>query len=653
MNKILKENNKRNEELFTKYDPFTGEGSLIPRFPYYVYHSQKKPIYIPESMISLKYISKGSILEDCLNFDKVLLRFINDRLDHDFEFWASQLFWIKDKESAIETTLILRKSQRKILKELEEDRISKVPIRVILDKTRQLGGSTLIQAYFFWIQTRHQKNWNSTIVADVESQSNTLRGMYSFAVGKMAKDIQPLSIKNYEGQGTVKNIPETGAIISVASMQKPDKIRSQDIKLAHLSEVAFWKKTDGKQPKDVVQSIIGSIPSIPNTALVMESTAKGVGNFFHSIWLGAMSGQNAYKPIFIAWYEVEMYREEFDSDEEKLEFFKSLNEYEKYLWEEIGATLEGIKWYRNKLKEFEGDTWRMGAEFPTTWQESFQSTGRRAFPPQYTKNLEATFCDPIFIGDIHGDSKGGEKALNNIELVEEPNGRLHIWNKPNDPEIPKGYIMSNRYCVVVDVGGSSKSAHPSAITVYDRYYMMDDGIPEAIATWHGRMDKDLVAWKAAQIAKIYDNALLVIEVNFFTGFNANDEGSGYYTTLDEIAPHYKNLYSRTHPDQIKEGYPIKYGFHMNKLTKPEIIDHFKKMLREQMYIEYDKRVKFEADAYEIKDTGVYGPTEGMTDDLLDTRMIGGKIIYQDMKKPALVEIKNSPAKDKVNSAASF
>ena len=88
------------------------------------------------------------------------------------------------------------------------------------------------------------------------------------------------------------------------------------------------------------------------------------------------------------------------------------------------------------------------------------------------------------------------------------------------------------------------------------------------------LDQDLFAWKAVQIAKIYDNALLAVEVNSLQSKGLGAEGNHYLTILDEISEHYDNLFMRTSLDQIREGQPKRYGFHTNKASKTMMIDNY-------------------------------------------------------------------------------
>jgi len=53
------------------------------------------------------------------------------------------------------------------------------PIRLILLKARQWGGSTLVQIYMAWIQLVHCRNWNSVICAHLKESAANIKGMYS------------------------------------------------------------------------------------------------------------------------------------------------------------------------------------------------------------------------------------------------------------------------------------------------------------------------------------------------------------------------------------------------------------------------------------------------------------------------------------------
>lgn len=152
--------------------------------------------------------------------------------------------------------------------------------------------------------------------------------------------------------------------------------------------------------------------------------------------------------------------------------------------------------------------------------------------------------------------------------------------------------------------GVSDETDYTDIVVLDRYWMAEGGVPEVVAEWHGHIDHDKGAWKAVQIAAYYadgDDALLVIESN--TLETEGTEGNNFEYILDEISGHYGNLYCRTPADKIRQGAPVRWGFHTNSSTKPMVISHEAKAIREDLYVERCREAVDEHDTFEIKEDG--------------------------------------------------
>src|SRR3546814_17873500 len=66
--------------------------------------------------------------------------------------------------------------------------------------------------------------------------------------------------------------------------------RSMTVQYFHGSEVAFWPFA-----ADHAAGVIQAVPDIAGTALILESTANGIGNYFHQQWQRAEAGQSAYR----------------------------------------------------------------------------------------------------------------------------------------------------------------------------------------------------------------------------------------------------------------------------------------------------------------------------------------------------------------------
>lgn len=635
---VIKENKKRLAVFEEPYNQITGIGSKIPRkaLSYIgssgVVEDYRLPLTMFEDDVIKQLERTGSIAklledigEEVTDLAILLIEqyITNLRLDHDFEFWAITCGTIQDKKNKQKISFKLNRPQRRFLAKLEEMRIARKPIRSILLKARQWGGSTLAELYMGWIQLRLKRNWHSAIIADVEEQAKNIRNMYNTLISNYPEELGTIKWKPYQGSTKTKEVQERGCIIGIGSVQKPESLRSYDFAMLHLSEVGLWKDTPSRTAADLAQSLQATVPDVPDTFVLMESTAKGVGNFFHNQWLKAERGESIYEPVFVPWFEIENYQKEVP-DYHK--FIKSWGEYEWFLWD-LGATIEGIYWYTTTKAGYNYDEWRMMSEYPSTPKEAFQSSGRRAFAPSYVRNAEKTCKSPSFIGEIFPSSKGPE-SLKNIHFERLGKGNFHVWALPDNTQ-----KVSDRYCVFVDIGGRSEGADYSVVKVFDRYWMTEDGVPEVVAVWHGHLDQDLLAWKAAQIAKFYQNALLAVEVNSLR--KEQSDGDHFLTILDEIADYYENLYAREEHDKIREDLPKKYGFHTNRSTKPMIIDALNAALREGGYIERDIRACNEMDAYEIKPDGSYGAVDGEHDDHVIVTAGGVWLSYK-MPKPQIL-----------------
>lgn len=686
----IAENRRRLAVISAPYNPLTGEGSdCLPRTHVTIQGLPQPELWLPDTFVQTPFVQ--TLIEKGVDYfigmymhadphdpeqrDILFNEFCAERIKHDFEFYAYTNYEINDKETGRSIPFRLNRAQRKYLRKLEQLRLAGKPIDIILLKARQWGGSTLTQLYMGWIQTILHVNWNSVICADIENQARIISGMLRNAfssVKSWATGGRNISTSPYEGSTSTRVISISGSRYSVGSMQKPEKLRSENIAMAHLSEVGLWKKTKSKTPEDLVQSIFGSILSGPDTIKVLESTAKGVGNFFHRTWLKAVAGENNFTPVFIPWFDIDIYSTPVD---DYSSFITSLSGYEEYLFE-LGATLEAINWYRMKRREM-NDDWRMFSEYPSTPAEAFQSTGKRVFPMGYVKNARCTCEEPWWRGDVVGDADSGPNALRNLHFVplsaendaifqsslsspssssspsqplrrlDTENNCLWVWLMP---ELTEPYY--DRYIVVCDPGGGiTDKADYTSIKVFDRIDMLTGGLPELAAEWHGRLDPDKIAWKAAQIAEAYGHALLVIESNKMEADGT--EGDNFEFILSEIAEYYSNLYSRTSEEQIRKGMPVRWGFHTNTSTKPMIINGLKKALRDSLYIERSMPTCDELDLYELKDDNkTMGAVEGNHDDRVITAALGVFICYK-WPLPRKVSTEKASRTTKIVSEASI
>lgn len=673
---ILKENEHRQAVIHAVFNPVTGQGSVGRRVRAVISDFPIKEQWLPKAMMRVPLVrqivkcgSIGKFLAEEMNIDnpteedvhKVVEQFVRIRCKHDFPFWAAMFVYIKNKGGGPDVLFRLTRPQRKLVEVLEGMRTHNMPIRLILLKARQWGGSTTIQLYMAWLQLVLRVGLNSLIIAHQGMGSDEIMDMFNRMMASYPVEmLHKLGEKYNDNEetfvgvgksGAIKRVPQRNCKIKIGTAERPDSCRGGDYNLVHLSEVGLWKTTDGKKPEDIVRSACSGMVYRPYTMVVYESTANGTGNFFQREYDAAKAGRSMFKALFIAWYDIDIYTLPFASDDERADFAISLwenrnnhnvmsdrEECGAYLWKlwTYGATLEAIHWY---VVERSGKNSHsvMASEYPSDDIEAFVNSGSHVFDEALVDKLKAGCRPPKFIGDVYGDKDEGPEALRHVRFSEDKQGLFWIWEKPDiDPE----EVIRHRYLVTVDIGGRSNKADWSVIVVFDRLYMMDGDKPVVVAQWYGHIDIDLLAWKAAQIAAYYDNALLVIESNTLETHDKERivDGDQSQFILNQIKDVYDNLYARKQSEEdIREGAPRKYGFHTNVSTKPMIISTLVKVIRESMYVERDERCLDEYKTYERKQNGAFGAIEGKHDDLLMTRAIGLHICFFEMETPKAVK----------------
>ena len=665
---IIAENERRLKQKHLKFNPITGEGSVGVRTRVVIEDYPLREQHLPNSMLKNKLIKRiiscksiRSYIENVLKveynvqtYNAVLSQFERVRIKHDFCYWAAMYAIIKGKGKG-DIRFRLNRPQRLLLSELERMRTNNLPIRIIVLKARQWGGSTLIQIYYAWLQLVQRKGLNSLIVAQVNRTAADIKDMFnrllSYYPTSLLHDISEdynnneKKIENVDAAGSIKRIPQRNCKIAVGSIENPDSVRGSDYSLIHCSEVGLWRKTEGKSPEDLVRSACSGILLQPYTAIIYESTANGVGNFFHSEYVAATDPNvhSQFTPIFIPWYLIDNYTLTCDVEQLASNIYNNRNNKEaenarcdsgQYIWSlwRKGATLDAIAWYIAERAKFTSHA-AMASEYPSDDIEAFTNSGNVVFDRYMCEELRSTCKDARYVGELHGDSNEDAAALSNIHFVPDSTGNLQVWSIP---EIDEKERVKHRYIVSVDIGGRSSSADYSVICVIDRLNMMSGGNPSIVAQWYGHTDYDILAWKAAQIAQWYDEALLVIEANTLeTKDNQDGVGNSLYI-LNRVRSVYSNLYVREQSeDDIRARKPAKLGFHTNTKTKPLIINNLKRIIRDRLYIERDTRCIDEYITYEQKQNGSYGAIEGKHDDLLMTRAIGLYICYNSMPLPCM------------------
>lgn len=668
------ENDRRQKANNALFNPVTGEGSIGERVKVVIKDYPIPTQWLPVEMMDEPFVKRlmeaGSIKKFIKTFmvgtadmyeeaaNKVVEMFVRIRIRHDFPFWAATLIYIKPKGGGRDVLFRLNRPQRRLIERFERMRKAGKPIRLIILKARQWGGSTCTQLYMAWLQLVHLQGLNSLIIAHQTAGSDEIRDMFTRMIEKYpvemlheigdAYDLNEQKLVGVGNSGIIHRVPQRNFKIKIGTAIRPKTCLGGDYNLVHLSEVAKWRETEGTKPEEVIDNSCAGILLKAYTMIVLESTADGVDNYFHKEYLSAKDGKSQFDYIFVPWYEIELYELPFESKQQRDEFAATLynrrhsttvdsnrEEPGTFLWRlwEQGATLEALNWYVQERRKF-GSHSQMAYMYPSDDVEAFLFSGRKVFAYEDVMQFKAACRPPRAIGEIYGRADVGEEAVKDLRFRKEEGGRLFMWSDV-EKDTPDATV-TDRYLVVVDVAkGHTEHADFADILVLDRLPIMDGDPPVVVAEWHGHIEMDRLAWKAAQVAAYYNNALLVIESNTLETNNTKGEAE-YILTL--VADVYSNLYARKQSaEDIQQKLPKKYGFHTNSLTKKVIIYNLQVALREHLYIEREEECLNEYLTYIETDKGGYEAMEGHHDDRLMTRAIGLHISTKEMDVPRIVD----------------
>jgi hypothetical protein len=229
---------------------------------------------------------------------------IRTRLRDDFAHYANRCLQIRTK-SGLTLPFELNRSQRSLHERIEAQRARTGKVRMLVLKGRQVGISTYINGRFYW-RTTHGFGLRSFILTHLDDATDNL-----FTIVRRFHDNCPHLVRPSTGQANAKalSFDKLDSGYKVATAGNKAVGRSDTIQLMHGSEVAFWPNAS-EHFAGVMQAVSGAA----GTEVILESTANGIGNVFHSLWVRASRGESEFEAVFIPWFWHEEYETPVDSN---------------------------------------------------------------------------------------------------------------------------------------------------------------------------------------------------------------------------------------------------------------------------------------------------------------------------------------------------
>jgi hypothetical protein len=489
-----------------------------------------------------------------------------DLLLNDFEWFCENCLKVPDKNSLKPVPLRFKPAQRRLARLLIEGLNEGKPLRVIILKARRHGMSTIVQAFFFWRCSTRPYQHSLTIAHD-QTTTGYLHGITERYYRHMPRWCRPMkdtaargSVLEFQNPSKREDIREMnpGLESSMRTTSLENAGAGFGILYLHLSEVARqpWCTDKGSE---ALTTALQTVPLEGGTAVIMESTAQGVGNNFHEMWLAAESHKSDYEAFFAPWWEEPTYTTAVPYDFERtLEEEELCEVAERSVWAPMELTDAQLQWRRVTIaNECRGRIEQFNQEYPATPREAFLTSGRPFFDPTAVERHRehAEMSVPKHIGDVI-TRMDGKVPIATFEPTKY--GNLRIWEEPRE---------GMDYLIFSDCAAGTSDTGD-----YQAAYVMPRDTMEIIAAWHGMVDRDLFADNLCRLGYLYNRAIIAVEVT--AGW-----GASVITSLRK--DNYPRIYRRRSAgDRRSRKAQDSYGWETTQKTRAEMLDSLETALRE-------------------------------------------------------------------------
>lgn len=324
--------------------------------------------------------------KDITSAERKLLEETYFMLARDLPKYARYCLRISNKGGQ-EIPFLFNKAQQYLHDRIELQRKKIGKVRILILKGRQQGCSTYVAARFY-----HKAVFNrGQSVYILSHEGNTTQKLFNIV--KRYHENVPDEMRMKVEEDNVKSYKFANkSTYSVGTARNKNTGRGGTVQLFHGSECAFYENTDELQT-----GLLQSIADMSGTEIILESTANGLGNFFHQACMDAMQGVGEYELVFIPWFWQEEYSQTPPADFEK-------TDEEHKLVEQFHLTDAQLYWRRMKIASFgAGGEWKFQQEYPNTPHEAFISSGESMIPAEKIHNarkrhIEIDAYQPMILG---------------------------------------------------------------------------------------------------------------------------------------------------------------------------------------------------------------------------------------------------------------
>ena len=241
-------------------------------------------------------------------------------------------------------------------------------------KARQLGFSTLVAVYAFWL-TFFYDDRVVIMLSRTEREAIKLLAKAKYTY-RFLPEWMKFRGPPHNATQTKMEFANESYIESLPSLSDP--ARGETVYLAVIDELAYLPNSDE------AWSAIEPIADVGGRIIAL-STANGEGNLFHRLWVGSETKANRFKSLFHPWW----------------------------------ANGRDQEWYDSKA--LDTPDWQMAQEYPDNPDDAFLRSGRPVFDLTVLRAIVTR--EPIIRGRFNPAEKG--------RFVVEQDGPMQLWAWPD------------------------------------------------------------------------------------------------------------------------------------------------------------------------------------------------------------------------------
>ena len=470
-----------------------------------------------------------------------------------------------------------------------------LPIRIIGLKPRQKGSTTYFGALDYHTMRRRPTSY--CVIGGQLSQTDSLWAMLTcynshdrFAWGNTG-DVTATA-------GSWSN----GSLLTAETAN--DKLAgvSNTYQGLHCTEVARWQRYGVANAAGVLSNILKCVPLLPNTIVILESTAEGANGSYYERFVSSVdcedfiSGkvtiqEGDYVRIFAPWFEFEdSVKPKHLTDAEKKHIEATLDADPSYDGEKdliasyavtdgngvrhLGGSVkshdiwEQLAWRRYAIeKECEGDKNIFDRDFPHSWQTAFQKSGQQRFNAGGLAMLRKRISQRAALYGILEEAQG-RMAFRPTDKNE---ARVIVYERPTP---------GRRYILSVDPMTGAMQA-TGQDPDYHGVFVLREGYWDSASNWNRtaavariipcRWDIDVLELDVWRLARSYGDSSgckIVIEMNMDRGLTELLKQRG------------ADLYMREVFNQTEYKTTKAYGYLTMEKTRERVVESLAAAIRE-------------------------------------------------------------------------